>query len=107
MVRGRGCGGALVVATRASGRQRLPPPAGDAGAESSARGGGVGQGHGRRGARSRGGRGGALIAPPPAILAPNEGHVGDQPLEFIVKLRGPPRSLLRLPTPFARVMEVE
>ena len=28
-------------------------------------------------------------------------------LEFIVKLHGPPRSYLRLPTPFARVMEVE
>ena len=36
-----------------------------------------------------------------------EGHVGDTLLEFIVRLREPPRSRLRLPTPFARVMEVE
>lgn len=36
-----------------------------------------------------------------------EGHVGDQPLEFVIRLYKPPHSRLRLPTPFARVMELE
>nr|XP_020195176.1 B3 domain-containing protein Os03g0212300-like [Aegilops tauschii subsp. strangulata] len=48
-----------------------------------------------------------MIAPPLAVQDPNEGNIGNQPLEFIVKLRGPPCSRLRLPTPFSRVMEVE
>ena len=36
-----------------------------------------------------------------------EGHVGDQPLEFIIRLYKPPRDRLHLPTPFARAMELE
>ena len=36
-----------------------------------------------------------------------EGNVGDQPLEFIISLYKPPHGRLRLPTPFARVMELE
>ena len=34
-----------------------------------------------------------------------EGHVGDQPHEFFIRLRRPLRRRLLLPTPFARVME--
>ena len=33
------------------------------------------------------------------------GHVGDQPREFFIRLRRPPRRRLRLPAPFAREME--
>ncbi|KAM3274884.1 hypothetical protein ACQJBY_043716 [Aegilops geniculata] len=36
-----------------------------------------------------------------------EGHVGDQPQEFVIGLYKPPCGHLRLPTPFARVMELE
>nr|XP_020171812.1 B3 domain-containing protein Os03g0212300-like [Aegilops tauschii subsp. strangulata] len=36
-----------------------------------------------------------------------EGHVGDQPREFIIRLYKPLRSRLRLPTFFAREMELE
>ena len=36
-----------------------------------------------------------------------EGHVGDQPREFFIRLRRPPRRRLRLPTPFAREMELD
>ena len=36
---------------------------------------------------------------------PMEGHVEDQPCEFFIRLRRPPRRHLRLPTPFALVME--
>ena len=36
---------------------------------------------------------------------PMEGHVGDQPREFFIRLRRPPRHRLRLPAPFAREME--
>ena len=36
---------------------------------------------------------------------PMEGHVEDQPCEFFIRLRRPPRRRLRLPAPFARVME--
>ena len=36
-----------------------------------------------------------------------EGHVGDDPCEFFVRLRRPPRRRLRLPTPFAREMELD
>nr|XP_020156988.1 B3 domain-containing protein Os03g0212300-like [Aegilops tauschii subsp. strangulata] len=36
-----------------------------------------------------------------------EGHTDDQPLEFIIRLHKPPRGRLCLPTPFARVMELE
>ena len=34
-----------------------------------------------------------------------EGHVGDQPHEFFIRLRWPPSRCLRLPAPFAREME--
>ena len=36
-----------------------------------------------------------------------EGHVGDQPREFFFRLRRPPHRRLRLPTPFAREMELD
>nr|XP_040243973.1 B3 domain-containing protein Os03g0212300-like [Aegilops tauschii subsp. strangulata] len=36
-----------------------------------------------------------------------EGHVGDQPREFIIRLYKPLRSRLRLPSFFAREMELE
>ena len=36
-----------------------------------------------------------------------EGHDGDNPYEFFVRLRHPPRRRLRLPTPFAREMELD
>ena len=36
---------------------------------------------------------------------PIEGHVGDQPREFFIRLRRPLRRRLRLPAPFAREME--
>ena len=36
-----------------------------------------------------------------------EGHVGDDPCDFSVRLRRPPRRRLRLPTPFAREMELD
>jgi len=35
-----------------------------------------------------------------------EGHVGDQPCEFFIRLPRPVRRRLRLPTPFAREMEL-
>ena len=100
MVRGRGSG-AAPVATRTSARQRLPPPSKDVWAERAMRGGGRGRSRGLHGARGRGGRGGALIALPLAAPPPMDGHVGDQPLEFIIRLYKSPRGRLRLPTPFA------
>ena len=36
-----------------------------------------------------------------------EGHAGDNPCEFFVRLRLPPRRRLRLPTPFAQEMELD
>ena len=42
-----------------------------------------------------------------APLASSSGHVGDTALEFILQLREPPRSRLRLPEAFARVLEVD
>ena len=36
-----------------------------------------------------------------------EGHVGDDPCKFFVRLRRPPRRRLRLPTPFASEMELD
>ena len=39
------------------------------------------------------------------VLFPMEGHVGDQPRQFFIRLRRPPRRRLRLPAPFAREME--
>ena len=37
---------------------------------------------------------------------PMEGHVEDQPCEFFIRLRRPPRRRLCLPTPFAEEMEL-
>ena len=36
-----------------------------------------------------------------------EGHVGDQPREFFIRLHRPVHRRLRLPTPFAREMELD
>ena len=36
-----------------------------------------------------------------------EGHVRDQPREFFIRLRRPPRRRLRFPTPFAQEMELD
>ena len=36
-----------------------------------------------------------------------ERHVGDQPREFFIRLRRPPRRRLRLPTAFSRDMELD
>jgi len=36
-----------------------------------------------------------------------EGHIGDQSLEFIIRLYKPPHSRLHLPTAFARAIELE
>ena len=36
-----------------------------------------------------------------------EGHVGDQPHEFFIRLSKPLCGHLRVPTPFARVMELD
>ena len=44
---------------------------------------------------------------PPAVPPAAEGHVGDQPREFFIRLRRPPRRRLRLPTPFAEEMELD
>ena len=38
---------------------------------------------------------------------PLEGHVGDQPPEFVIRLYKPVHGRLRLPTPFAMAMELE
>ena len=46
-------------------------------------------------------------SPPPRMPFPMEGHVGDRPREFFIRLRRPPRHRLRLPTPFAREMELD
>ena len=43
------------------------------------------------------------MAVPPAM----EGHARDQPREFFIRLRQPPRRRLCLPTPFAREMELD
>ena len=104
MVRGRGHGGVLAAVTRASTRQRVPPPLDLVAAEPDAWGGGRGRGRGRRRARG-GGQGGALVAPTSAAPPPLEGHVGDQPQEFIIRLYKPLCGHLRLPTPFVREMD--
>ena len=36
-----------------------------------------------------------------------EGHVGDQPREFFIRLHKPEHGRLRLPTPFTREMELD
>ena len=44
----------------------------------------------------------------PAVGSTSDGgHIGDQPYEFFIRLYRPVRSRVRLPTPFARVMEEE
>ncbi|KAE8810743.1 l-ascorbate oxidase-like protein [Hordeum vulgare] len=46
--------------------------------------------------------------PPPVMPAPLlSGHTEGTALEFVVRLREPPYGRLRLPPPFARVMEVK
>ena len=45
--------------------------------------------------------------PPSAAPRPMEGHIGDRPLVFVIRLYKPPCSHLCLPTPFARAMELE
>src|SRR3954468_6446681 len=91
--------GSSTVAVSVAARQCVPPSPAPAVAEPAARGRGRGRG---RGARGRGGRGGAPASPPPSVPPPLEDHVGDDPCEFFVSLRPPPRCRLRLPTPFAR-----
>ena len=49
----------------------------------------------------------APASPLPAAPPPMEGHVGDDPCEFFVRPRRPPRRRLCLPTPFAREMELD
>ena len=46
-----------------------------------------------------------MAVPPPAVPPATKGHVGDQPREFFIRLRRPPRRRLRLPAPFSREME--
>ena len=48
-----------------------------------------------------------MVVPPPAMPPVMEGHVGDQPHEFFIRLRRPPCRRLRLPTPFAWEMELD
>ena len=106
----RGNPGPSTVAARVAARQRVPPPPEPVVVEPAARGRGRVRGRGRgrgrgRSARGRGGRGGAPASPPPMVPFPMEGHVGDQLREFFIRLRRPPRRRLRLPAPFAWVME--
>ena len=48
-----------------------------------------------------------MAVPPPAMPPAMEGHVGDQPREFFIRLYKPVRGRLRLPPPFAREMELD
>ena len=75
MVMERGRGRAPVAAMRVSTRPRIPTLAGDAWEESSMQGGVAGRGRSQRDPQALGGRGSTLVAPPPAALAPMEGHV--------------------------------
>ena len=45
--------------------------------------------------------------PPPVVPPAMEGHVGDQPREFFIRLHRPPHRRLRLPIPFAEEMELD
>ncbi|KAE8811565.1 l-ascorbate oxidase-like protein [Hordeum vulgare] len=45
--------------------------------------------------------------PPVTPPLPSSGHTEDTSLEFIARMRGPPRSSLHLPCPFAMEMEVD
>src|SRR3954466_12680515 len=108
----KGNPGPSMVAARVDARQRVLPSPAPVVAEPAVRGRGRGRGHGRgrgrgRGARGRGGRGGAPASPPPAVSLPMAIHIGDDPCEFFVRLRRPPRRRLRLPTPFASEMELD
>ncbi|KAE8778811.1 l-ascorbate oxidase-like protein [Hordeum vulgare] len=72
-----------------------------------ARGGGAGRAWGHGGAHGR--RGQSVMPDPPPVMAPPllSRHTEGTTLEFIVRLRGPPRCRVRLPCPFARGMEVD
>ena len=48
-----------------------------------------------------------MVVPPPAMPPTMEGHIGDNPYEFFIRLRRPPRRRLRLPTPFSQEMELD
>src|SRR3954466_10300238 len=102
----KGNPGPSSVAARVSARQRAPPPLAPAAAEPAVRGRGRGRGGGR-GRGARGGRVGAPASPPPAAPFLPAVHLGDDPCEFIIRLRRAPRRRLRLPAPFASVLEVE
>src|SRR3954471_16535379 len=108
----KGNPGPSSVAARVAARQRAPPPLAPAVAEPTVRGRGRGRGHGRgrgrgQGSRGRGGRGDTPASPPPAAPLLTAVHIGDDPCEFFVRLRRAPRRHLRLPAPFASVMEME
>src|SRR3954467_3082464 len=104
----KGNPGPSSVAARVAARQRAPPPLAPAVAEPAVRGRRRGRGRGRgRGAQGRGGRDDAPSSPPPAAPLPTAVHLGDDPCEFIIRLRRAPRRRLRLPAPFVSVMEVE
>src|SRR4051812_8493132 len=77
------------VAARVAARQRAPPPLAPAAAEPAVRGRGRGRGHGR--GRGRGGRVGAPASPPLAAPLFPAVHLGDDPCEFIIRLRRAPR----------------
>src|SRR4051812_22622657 len=105
-----GSPGPSSVAARVAARQRAPPPPAPAAAEPAVRGRGRGRGCGRgrgRGRGTRGGRGGAPASPPPAAPLLTAVHLGDDPCEFIIRLRRAPRHRLHLPAPFVDVLEVE
>lgn len=82
----RGAAGPSTVAVRVASGQRVPPSQDLVAAEPATRGRGRGRGRGHRGAQGRGGWGGAPASPPPAMPPPMEGHVGDQPREFFIRL---------------------
>src|SRR3954469_10383495 len=106
----KGNPGPSSVAARVAARQRAPPPLAPAVAEPTVRGRGRGRGLGRgrgRGRGARGGQGGAPASPPPAAPFPPAVHLGDDPYEVIIRLRRAPRRRLRLPAPFADVLEAE
>src|SRR3954469_2805799 len=107
---GGGNPGPSSVAARVSARQRAPPPLAPMATEPTVRGRGRGRGRGRDRGRGRGARGGRIGAPslpsPAAPFLPAV-HLGDDPCEFIIRLRRAPRRRLRLPAPFASVLEVE
>src|SRR4051812_36221524 len=82
----RGGAGPSKVASRVAARQRVPPSQELTTAEPATRVRGRGRGRGHSGTRGRGGRGGAPALPPPAMPPPMEGHIGDQPREFFIRL---------------------